>query len=118
MLGLNTMDDYVSGSMISTGDSMPGYEIEASLGIVEGLSERSFPAVGIGGVGVFKGGDLDKLFEEAKRQAAHQAGQLGANAIIAFRYAVMGREVEKSVLAYGTAVKCRRRQTSSDKRDQ
>lgn len=108
MLGLNNVEGFVSESMISCAYSLPGYETETALGIVEGLSEHSFPAVGIGGVGMYKGGELDKLFEEAKEQMRSRAFALGANAIIGFRYAVIGREVEKSVLAYGTAVRCKK----------
>lgn len=107
-LGLSNIEDQVAGSMISTGETLPEYVIEKVFGIVEGLSERSFPAVGIGGVGIYKGGELDKLFEEAKQQMARNAAAFGANAIVGFRYAIMGREVEKTVLAYGTAVKCRK----------
>ena len=77
-LGLSDIKDHVSSSMISSADTLPDYTIEKVFGIVEGLSERSFPAVGIGGVGIYKGGELDKLFEEAKEQMARKAAASGA----------------------------------------
>jgi uncharacterized protein YbjQ (UPF0145 family) len=93
---------------MTSADHLPGYEITAVLGIAEGISEKSFPIIEISNIGFSKGGGLQELIEDAKNALAHAAGELGADAIISVRYQIMGRQVEKSALAYGTAVKCKR----------
>ena len=109
MLGLNLADDStIRLSMMTCADSLPGFEITAVVGVVEGISEKSFPILDIGNVGIARGGGLQELIEDAKNLLAQAAGELGADAIVGFRYQIMGRHVEKSALAYGTAVKCKR----------
>jgi uncharacterized protein YbjQ (UPF0145 family) len=46
--------------------------------------------------------------KEARGRLARAGAELGANAIVGFTYALVGREVEKSAAAYGTAVLCRK----------
>ena len=94
--------------MITCADSLAGFEITSVLGVAEGVVEKSFPALGIEQVGLYTGGGLDEMVEEAKRALARVARDMGADAIIGLRYQIMGRNVEKSALAYGTAVKCRK----------
>jgi uncharacterized protein YbjQ (UPF0145 family) len=108
MLGLNLSEARISEGLVTTAESLPGFEILSVLGIVEGVFEDSFSAVGIGGIGFEKGGEMDRLLNAAKEKLSLAAASIGANAIIGFRYEIMGRHVEKSALAYGTAVKCRR----------
>jgi len=113
MLGLSSYDEISLGpSRITNSDTLPGLEITEVLGVVEGIAERSFPILKIGGVGLSKGGGLDELISEAKKELARAAVDKGADAVIGLRYQIMGRDVEKSALAYGTAVKCRRHQVS------
>jgi uncharacterized protein YbjQ (UPF0145 family) len=107
-LGLNLNEPRVSSSMITSAETLSGFEIINMMGIVEGISEGSFPAISVGGVGVQKGGGLDRLVEDARAQISRAASEKGANGIVGFRYAIIGRDLEKSVLAYGTAVLCRR----------
>jgi uncharacterized protein YbjQ (UPF0145 family) len=110
MIGLNLSgpNEIVLDHMITTSSSLVGFEINKVLGIVEGVSERSFPAVGVAGIGIFKGGEMDVLMKEARGRLARAGAELGANAIVGFTYALVGREVEKSAAAYGTAVLCRK----------
>lgn len=107
MLGLNVDIKKVHSDMVTTSESLTRYEIDASLGIVEAVVEGSFPGVSLGGFGIQKGGGLERL-EEAREQLAFIAADRGGNAIVGFRFQLMGRDLEKGVLAYGTAVKCRK----------
>jgi uncharacterized protein YbjQ (UPF0145 family) len=102
-LNLSSTPPYVSSDKVTTADTLPKFTIERVIGIVEVSAEGSFNAVGVGGFSVFKGGGLDGLAEKTRRLLAQAAADCGVNAIIGFRYAVAGREVEKSVLAWGTA---------------
>ena len=109
MLSLNLSDESsVRLSMMTCANSLPGYEITAVLGVAEGIIEKSFPILEIGNVGLARGGGLQELLEDAKSALARVAGEMGADAIIGLRYQIMGRQVEKSALAYGTAVKCKK----------
>ena len=47
------------------------------------------------------------MVEAAKAKLSRGAAECGANAIVSMRYEIIGRELEKSVRAYGAAVKCR-----------
>jgi uncharacterized protein YbjQ (UPF0145 family) len=78
------------------------------VGPVEAVVEKSFRSVAVGGIGVITGGGLDEMMFAAKEQLARAASDKGADGIIVFRYSIAGRELEKSVIAYGTAVKCQR----------
>lgn len=90
--------------MITTSECLIGFEITSMLGAVEGLVERSFRSVAVGGVGFVQGGESGNMLSEAKEQMIQAATDRGANAIVGFRYALMARELEKCVVAYGTAV--------------
>lgn len=108
MLGLNLNESRISGSMITTAETLAGFEILSTIGIVEGVSEGSFPAISVAGIGISKGGDLDRLLDAAREQLIMVASTIGADPIVGFRYQVMGRDLERSAIAYGTAVKCRK----------
>jgi uncharacterized protein YbjQ (UPF0145 family) len=98
----------------TTALELPGYRIVRNLGVVRGIVVRSrniFATIGAG-LQTVLGGDITLFTElcEKTRQDSFammtlHATQLGANAIIAFRYdanEVMNGVTE--VLAYGTAV--------------
>lgn len=101
--------------IVTTGNEVAGYAITHYLGIVRGIIVRS-TGIGRGVVGGLRsiiGGNIPEyaaVCEEA-RQHAYQlmiehAEQMGADAVIAFRYD--GSEFMQGsteVLAYGTAVK-------------
>ncbi len=98
MLGLNS---HVSGSELTDGgicttDQYPGRTVLRTLGLVEGMSNGLFKDVQRGG--------LDGLLREAKSLMAERASDKGADGILGFRYEIIGRDIEKTVLAYGTAV--------------
>jgi uncharacterized protein YbjQ (UPF0145 family) len=109
MLGLSSYDEIsLAPSRITSSEAPPGFEITEVLGVVEGFCEKTFPILKIGSVGFHKGGHLDELISEAKKDMARAAVDKSADAVIGLRYQIMGRDVGKSALAYGTAVKCRR----------
>ncbi len=109
MLGLSSFDQIsLAPSKITSSETLPGFEVIEVLGIVEGVCEKSFPILKLGGVGLHDGGGLDELISEAKKNLARAAVEKGADAVIGLRYQIMGRDVEKSAFAYGTAVKCQR----------
>jgi uncharacterized protein YbjQ (UPF0145 family) len=90
--------------MIATTEGIFGYAIKASLGPVEAVIEKGFSRASISGLGVVDGGGLSDMVFDAKQELAVAAHELGANAIVCFRYTISGRELEKSLIAYGTAV--------------
>ncbi len=106
-----------SSLTVTTGNDLAGHEIMQYLGIVRGIVVRS-TGIGrgiIGGLRSLGGGNIPEyvaVCEEA-RQHAYQlmisnAAELGADAIIAFRYdATEFMPGSTEVLAYGTAVKIR-----------
>ncbi len=108
MLGLTRDVSEIPRSMVTTTESIAGFEITTTLGTVEGLVERSFKSMSIGSIGVVQGGELSSMLSDAKRQMEQAAADRGANAIVAVRYELGARDLEKSVVAYGTAVKCRK----------
>ena len=110
MLGLSRTESQISQNMITTGDTLVGFDITGMLGPVEGIVEKSFAAMSVGGMGVVQGGELGNMLFDAKQQLAQAASERGANAVVGFRCAILGRNLEKSVLVYGTAVKCQKRQ--------
>lgn len=108
MLGLNKLDSQIAQNMITSADNLTGFEITSVMGPIEGIAEKSLTAMSVGSIGVVGGGGLDELLFEAKQRLARAASEAGANGVIAFRYAMSSRDLEKSVVAYGTAVKCER----------
>jgi uncharacterized protein YbjQ (UPF0145 family) len=101
-------------ALVTTALELPGYRVVRNLGIVRGIVVRSrnvFATIGAG-LQTLVGGDITLFTElcEKTRQDSFammtlHAQQMGANAIIAFRYdanEVMNGVTE--VLAYGTAV--------------
>ncbi len=100
--------------LVVTTNDLPGYRIVKHLGVVRGLTVRSRSVVGnIGAaVQIFFGGNISvytKLAEQTRSEAydllVAQAHQVGANAILGFRYDA--NEIAAAVtevLAYGTAV--------------
>ncbi len=103
---------------VTTGNDVAGHAIMQYLGIVRSIIVRS-TGIGrgiIGGLRSLGGGNIPEyvaVCEEARQHAyqlmiAH-AAELGADAIIAFRYdATEFTQGSTEVLAYGTAVKIRR----------
>lgn len=104
----------IDKKLITTAFELPGYTIVESLGIVRGISVRSPGTVGGFVAGIeswFKGNvpTLTRLCEDTReaslRILVEHAQEMGANAIIGFRYdtnELLGNVTE--VLAYGTAV--------------
>ncbi len=104
--------------IVTSGNDVAGHEITQYLGIVRGIIVRS-TGIGrgfIGGLRSIGGGNIPEyaaVCEEAREHAfrimlAH-ASELGADAIIAFRYdATEFVQGSTEVLAYGTAVKIKK----------
>ena len=104
----------MQNSMVTTGVTLPGYQIVRNCGIVRGITVRSRSIVGnfFGGLQSLFGGNISiytNLCERARSETyqlmCEHAQQLGANAIIAMRYdatELMAGLTE--VLCYGTAV--------------
>ena len=100
-------------SLVTTNFQLDGYRIIKSLGVVRGIVVRSRSVLGnIGaGIQILFGGNITlytELCEQTRRDAfelmIQHANDLGANAVIGFRYdatEIMGGVTE--VLAYGTA---------------
>jgi uncharacterized protein YbjQ (UPF0145 family) len=101
-------------AFVTSALELPGHRIVQNLGIVRGIVVRSRNIVATIGAGIqtLVGGDITLFTElcEKTRQDSFammtlHAAQLGANAVIAFRYdanELMNGVTE--VLAYGTAV--------------
>src|SRR5258708_2501362 len=101
-------------TLVPTALETPGYHIVRNIGIVRGIVVRSrnvFATIGAG-LQTLVGGDItlftslcEKTRQDSYAMMTLHAQQMGANAIIAFRYdanEVMNGVTE--VLAYGTAV--------------
>ena len=86
--------------MVATTDTLPGYEIIKSLGVVEGITTS--PLIGA----FFERNLLVNIMREAYLDMLTTATAHGANAIVGLRYSVMLQE--HLVLVYGTAVKVKR----------
>ncbi len=98
----------------TTALEIPGYRIVRNHGLVRGIVVRSRSIFGTIGAGLqtILGGDItlftqlcEKTRQDSYAMMALHASQLGANAVISFRYdanEVMNGVTE--VLAYGTAV--------------
>jgi uncharacterized protein YbjQ (UPF0145 family) len=101
-------------ALVTTALEIPNYRIVRNVGVVRGIVVRSRNIVATIGAGIqtLVGGDITLFTElcEKSRQDAFammtlHAAQLGANAVISFRYdanELMNGVTE--VLAYGTAV--------------
>jgi uncharacterized protein YbjQ (UPF0145 family) len=101
-------------SLVTTAFELPGHRIVRNIGVVRGIVVRSRNVLATIGAGLqtIVGGDITLFTElcEKTRQDSFammtlHAAQLGANAVIAFRYdanELMNGVTE--VLAYGTAV--------------
>ena len=101
--------------LITTAFSIDGYKIIENLGIVRGIIVRSRSVFGTIGASLqtIIGGNITlytDLCEQTRRDAFEQmithAEEIGANAIIGFRYdatEIMSGVTE--VLSYGTAIK-------------
>ena len=101
-------------ALVTTAFELPGHRIVRNIGVVRGIVVRSRNLFGTIGAGLqtLVGGDITLFTElcEKTRQDSFammtlHAAQLGANAVIAFRYDAneLMRGVTE-VLAYGTAV--------------
>jgi uncharacterized protein YbjQ (UPF0145 family) len=100
--------------IVVTTDTVAGMRIVKALGLARGntIRARSIGRDVQAALSHFVGGEIieySKLMAEAREQAldrmTEQARQLGANAVVGFRFAtceVMGGAAE--ILAYGTAV--------------
>lgn len=104
---------------VTTGNDIAGHEITAYLGVVRGIVVRA-TGIGrgiVGGLRSIAGGNIPEfaaVCEEAREHAyrimLEHAQQVGADAVIAFRYdATEFLQGSTEVLAYGTAVKVSRR---------
>lgn len=101
-------------SLVTTNISLEGYRVTRNLGVVRGIVVRSRSLIGnIGaGIQILFGGNISlytELCEQTRRDAyelmIQHAQELGANAIVAFRYdATEIAAGVTEVLAYGSAV--------------
>ena len=106
--------------LVTTAFEIDGYEVERNLGVVRGIVVRSRSIIGSIGAGLqtLIGGNitiLTELCEDTRNHAFElmlsHAGQLGANAVVGFRYdATEIMQGVTEVLAYGTAVVIRKKQ--------
>ena len=100
-------------SLVTTNFQLDGYRIVKNLGVVRGIVVRSRSLFGNIGAGfqILFGGNItlytslcEKTRSDAFEEMIRHAEQIGANAVIGFRYdatEIMGGVTE--VLAYGTA---------------
>ena len=101
-------------TLVTTAFEIPGHRIVRNIGVVRGIVVRSRNLFGTIGAGLqtLVGGDItiftelcEKTRQDSFAMMTLHAAQLGANAVIAFRYdanELMNGVTE--VLAYGTAV--------------
>ena len=101
-------------ALVTSALEIPGHRIVRNIGVVRGIVVRSRNLFGTIGAGLqtLVGGDItiftqlcEKTRQDSYAMMTLHAAQLGANAIIAFRYdanELMNGVTE--VLAYGTAV--------------
>jgi len=104
----------IDKSLVTTAFEIDGYKITKNLGISRGIIVRSRSLIGNIGAGIQSlfGGNITlytSLCEQAREHAYEimldHAAELGANAVIGFRYDAteIGAGITE-VLAYGTAV--------------
>jgi uncharacterized protein YbjQ (UPF0145 family) len=106
--------------MVTTAFDIDGYEVTRNLGVVRGIVVRSRSIFGTIGAGLqtIVGGNitiLTDLCEQTRQHAfdllVQHANQMGANAVIGFRYdATEVMQGVTEVLAYGTAVVVKQKQ--------
>ena len=100
-------------TLVTTAFALDGYRVTKNLGPVRGIVVRSRSVVGnfVAGIEMIFGGNIsfyasmcERAREDAFRLMMQHAEQLGANAVIGFRYDAteIARGVSE-VLAYGTA---------------
>jgi len=105
--------------VLTTFDAPPGFEIESVVGPCWGITVRSRSIVGTACAGcqqVFGGeiSALTTLATDSRNEAMHRlerhAMEMGANAVLAMRFD-SGELMQNTneIVAYGTAVKLRRR---------
>ena len=104
----------IDHNLVTTALEIPGYKIVRNHGMVRGIVVRSRSVIGTIGASLqtLVGGNItlftelcEKTRQDSFAMMSLHAAQLGANAIIAFRYdanEIMNGVTE--VLAYGTAV--------------
>lgn len=104
----------IDPAMVTTALELPGFRVVRNLGVVRGIVVRSRSVFGTIGASfqTLVGGDItlytslcEKTRADAFARMSGHAAELGANAVISFRYdanEVMQGVTE--VLAYGTAV--------------
>jgi uncharacterized protein YbjQ (UPF0145 family) len=107
-------------AMVTTAFEIDGYEVVRNLGVVRGIVVRSRSIFGTIGAGLqtIVGGNitiLTDLCEQTRQHAfdllVQHANQMGANAVIGFRYdATEVMQGVTEVLAYGTAVVVKQKQ--------
>jgi uncharacterized protein YbjQ (UPF0145 family) len=105
--------------IITTGNDVAGYDIVEYLGVVRGIIVRStgFARGFLGGLRSIGGGNIPEFVavcEEARQHAyglmVRHATDSGADAVIGMRYdATEFSQAATEVLAYGTAVKLRKK---------
>ena len=113
------MDASRPNLVVSTANHIDGYEVAETFGVVRGIVVRAASITqGLrGAFGQFFGGNIaayEEVCEQARADAfkkmARQALEAGADGVIAMRYdATEFAEGVTEVLAYGTAVKLRRK---------
>ncbi|MES2660709.1 MAG: YbjQ family protein [Verrucomicrobiota bacterium] len=108
-----------SSIIVTSGNDIAGHEITGYLGIVRGIIVRATgigPGI-IGGLRSIAGGNIPEYAAVCEKARSHayqtmldHAKEVGADAVIAFRYdATEFMPGSTEVLAYGTAVKLTRR---------
>jgi uncharacterized protein YbjQ (UPF0145 family) len=115
-----------SATLVTTANSLEGFRIVQSLGVVRGIVVRSRSIVGnfVAGLQMIFGGNISiyaELCEQARQDAfrimVNHARSLHANAVVAMRYdATEIAAGVTEVLAYGTAVRVEPNQGSSEYR--
>ena len=91
--------------LIATTETLPGYQIVQALGVAEGFSPYTSPALTVDG----RRASFNDLLSDATLDMMHKAAAQGAQAIVGLRYVAIDGG---AMLVYGTAVTIRR--TSSD----
>lgn len=104
----------MSDMIVITSEHIAGYKITETLGNVFGQTTRSRNIISDIGQGLksIVGGEIKgytRLQYDARQEAVNRmrdtAEQLGAHAIIMFRFDTTSGQLGESVAAYGTAVK-------------
>lgn len=101
--------------LLSNIETLPGYRITASLGLVQGSTIRAkhFGRDFMAGLKNLVGGELrgyTELLQESRQEATNrmmeQAARLGGNAVVNVRYSTSSiTQGAAEILAYGTAVR-------------